>query len=118
MKIDLGRSWAFTIDTFLQKLQKGELDSSAVATANANKLKEVYKVDLSQSGIESMQKWIDGIKTKDTGEVREFLSKNMQGNTTIDLGIYGKMTMDSWITGLQTGTLSFDTVFSVFSNSK
>ncbi|MED2175361.1 phage tail tape measure protein [Bacillus thuringiensis] len=114
MKIDLGPAGQFTIDTFLQKLQKGELDSSAVATANANKLKEVYKVDLSQSGIESMQKWIDGIKTKDTGEVREFLSKNMQGNTTIDLGIYGKMTMDSWITGLQTGTLSFDTVFQFF----
>ncbi|PEB06059.1 phage tail tape measure protein [Bacillus cereus] len=114
MKIDLGPAGQFTIDTFLQKLQKGELDSSAVAIANANKLKEVYKVDLSQSGIESMQKWIDGIKTKDTGEVREFLSKNMQGNTTIDLGIYGKMTMDSWITGLQTGTLSFDTVFQFF----
>ncbi|MGG1137213.1 phage tail tape measure protein [Bacillus mycoides] len=114
MKIDLGPAGQFTIDTFLQKLQKGELDSSAVATANANKLKDVYKVDLSQSGIESMQKWIDGIKTKDTGEVREFLSKNMQGNTTIDLGIYGKMTMDSWITGLQTGTLSFDTVFQFF----
>lgn len=114
MKIDLGPAGQFTIDTFLQKLQKGELDSSAVATANANKLKEVYKVDLSQSGIESMQKWIDGIKTKDTGEVREFLSKNMQGNTTIDLGIYGEMTMDSWITGLQTGTLSFDTVFQFF----
>ncbi|OUB10918.1 phage tail tape measure protein [Bacillus thuringiensis serovar shandongiensis] len=114
MKIDLGSAGQFTIDTFLQKLQKGELDSSAVATANANKLKDVYKVDLSQSGIESMQKWIDGIKTKDTGEVREFLSKNMQGNTTIDLGIYGKMTMDSWITGLQTGTLSFDTVFQFF----
>ncbi|MFF1291552.1 phage tail tape measure protein [Bacillus thuringiensis] len=114
MKIDLGPAGQFTIDTFLQRLQKGELDSSAVATANANKLKEVYKVDLSQSGIESMQKWIDGIKTKDTGEVREFLSKNMQGNTTIDLGIYGKMTMDSWITGLQTGTLSFDTVFQFF----
>ncbi|MCU4819074.1 phage tail tape measure protein [Bacillus cereus] len=114
MKIDLGPAGQFTIDTFLQKLQKGELDSSAVATANANKLKEVYKVDLSQSGIESMQKWIDGIKTKDTGEVREFLSKNMQGNTTLDLGIYGKMTMDSWITGLQTGTLSFDTVFQFF----
>lgn len=114
MKIDLGPAGQFTIDTFLQKLQKGELDSSAVATANGNKLKEVYKVDLSQSGIESMQKWIDGIKTKDTGEVREFLSKNMQGNTTIDLGIYGKMTMDSWITGLQTGTLSFDTVFQFF----
>ncbi|WP_254488428.1 phage tail tape measure protein [Bacillus thuringiensis] len=114
MKIDLGPAGQFTIDTFLQKLQKGELDSSAVATANANKLKVVYKVDLSQSGIESMQKWIDGIKTKDTGEVREFLSKNMQGNTTIDLGIYGKMTMDSWITGLQTGTLSFDTVFQLF----
>ena len=75
MKIDLGPAGQFTIDTFLQKLQKGELDSSAVAIANANKLKEVYKVDLSQSGIESMQKWIDGIKTKDTGEVREFLSK-------------------------------------------
>uniref|UniRef100_UPI0013D2E9E7 phage tail tape measure protein n=1 Tax=Bacillus paranthracis TaxID=2026186 RepID=UPI0013D2E9E7 len=114
MKIDLGPAGQFTIDTFLQKLQKGELDSSAVAIANANKLKEVYKVDLSQSGIESMQKWIDGIKTKDTGEVREFLSKNMQGNTTIDLGIYGQMTMDSWITGLQTGTLSFDTVFQFF----
>ncbi|WP_255288846.1 phage tail tape measure protein [Bacillus cereus] len=114
MKIDLGPAGQFTIDTFLQKLQKGELDSSAVATANANKLKDVYKVDLSQSGIESMQKWIDGIKTKDTGEVREFLSKNMQGDTTIDLGIYGKMTMDSWITGLQTGTLSFDTVFQFF----
>lgn len=114
MKIDLGPAGQFTIDTFLQKLQKGELDSSAVATANANKLKDVYKIDLSQSGIESMQKWIDGIKTKDTGEVREFLSKNMQGNTTIDLGIYGKMTMDSWITGLQTGTLSFDTVFQFF----
>ncbi|PEQ54017.1 phage tail tape measure protein, partial [Bacillus cereus] len=114
MKIDLGPAGQFTIDTFLQKLQKGELDSSAVATANANKLKEVYKVDLSQSGIESMQKWIDGIKTKDTGEVREFLSKNMQGNTTIDLGIYGEMSMDSWITGLQTGTLSFDTVFQFF----
>ena len=38
----------------------------------------------------------------------------MQGNTTIDLGIYGQMTMDSWITGLQTGTLSFDTVFQFF----
>ncbi|WP_088312221.1 phage tail tape measure protein [Bacillus cereus] len=114
MKIDLGPAGQFTIDTFLQKLQKGELDSSAVATANANKLKDVYKVDLSQSGIESMQKWIEGIKTKDTGEVREFLSKNMQGNTTIDLGIYGKMTMDSWITGLQNGTLSFDTVFQFF----
>nr|WP_142307673.1 phage tail tape measure protein [Bacillus cereus] len=114
MKIDLGPAGQFTIDTFLRKLQKGELDSSAVATANANKLKDVYKVDLSQSGIESMQKWIDGIKTKDTGEVREILSKNMQGNTTIDLGIYGKMTMDSWITGLQTGTLSFDTVFQFF----
>ncbi|MGM2417467.1 phage tail tape measure protein [Bacillus cereus group sp. BceL062] len=114
MKIDLGPAGQFTIDTFLQKLQKGELDSSAVATANANKLKDVYKVDLSQSGIESMQKWIEGIKTKDTGEVREFLSENMQGNTTIDLGIYGKMTMDSWITGLQTGTLSFDTVFQFF----
>ena len=24
------------------------------------------------------------------------------------------MTMDSWITGLQTGTLSFDTVFQFF----
>ncbi|PEE32381.1 phage tail tape measure protein [Bacillus cereus] len=117
MKIDLGPAGQFTIDTFLQKLQKGELDSSAVATANANKLKDVYKVDLSQSGIESMQKWIEGIKTKDTGEVREFLSKNMQGNTTIDLGIYGKMTMDSWITGLQTGTLSFDTVFQFFQQS-
>ncbi|ARJ20524.1 phage tail tape measure protein [Bacillus mycoides] len=114
MKIDLGPAGQFTIDTFLQKLQKGELDSSAVATANANKLKDVYKVDLSQSGMESMQKWIEGIKTKDTGEVREFLSKNMQGNTTIDLGIYGQMTMDSWITGLQTGTLSFDTVFQFF----
>ncbi len=48
MKIDLGPAGQFTIDTFLQKLQKGELDSSAVATANANKLKDVYKVDLSQ----------------------------------------------------------------------
>ncbi|QPW48942.1 phage tail tape measure protein [Bacillus thuringiensis] len=114
MKIDLGPAGQFTIDTFLQKLQKGELDSSAVATANANKLKDVYKVDLSQSGIESMQKWIEGIKSKDTSQVREFLSKNMSGDTTIDLGIYGKMTMDSWITGLQNGTLSFDTVFQFF----
>ncbi|MGH1260611.1 MULTISPECIES: phage tail tape measure protein [Bacillus] len=114
MKIDLGPAGQFTIDTFLQKLQKGELDSSAVATANANKLKDVYKVDLSQSGIESMQKWIDGIKSKDTSQVREFLNKNMSGDTTIDLGVYGKMTMDSWITGLQNGTLSFDTVFQFF----
>lgn len=114
MKIDLGPAGQFTIDTFLQKLQKGELDSSAVATANANKLKDVYKVDLSQSGIESMQKWIEGIKSKDTSQVREFLSKNMSGDTTIDLGIYGKMTMDSWITGLQNGTLSFDTIFQFF----
>lgn len=114
MKIDLGPAGQFTIDTFLQKLQKGELDSSAVATANANKLKDVYKVDLSQSGIESMQKWIEGIKSKDTSQVREFLNKNMSGDTTIDLGIYGKMTMDSWITGLQNGTLSFDTVFQFF----
>ncbi|MGN4665816.1 phage tail tape measure protein [Bacillus cereus group sp. MYBK234-1] len=114
MKIDLGPAGQFTIDTFLQKLQKGELDSSAVATANANKLKDVYKVDLSQSGIESMQKWIEGIKSKDTSQVRKFLNKNMSGDTTIDLGIYGKMTIDSWITGLQNGTLSFDTVFQFF----
>ncbi|MDM5270543.1 phage tail tape measure protein, partial [Bacillus wiedmannii] len=114
MKIDLGPAGQFTIDTFLDKMKKGEIDSNAVATANVNKLKDVYKVDLSQSGIESMQKWIDGIKTKDTSQVREFLNKNMQGDTTIDLGIYGKMTMDSWITGLQNGTLSFDTVFQFF----
>ncbi|OUB47924.1 hypothetical protein BK740_07215 [Bacillus thuringiensis serovar argentinensis] len=114
MKIDLGPAGQYTIDTFLDKLKKGELDSTSVATANVNKLKDVYKVDLSQSGIESMQKWIDGIKNKDTGEVREFLSKNMKSDTTIDLGIYGKMTMDSWITGLQNGTLSFDTVFQFF----
>ncbi|PEE20793.1 phage tail tape measure protein [Bacillus toyonensis] len=114
MKIDLGPAGQYTIDTFLDKLKKGELDSTSVATANVNKLKDVYKVDLSQSGIESMQKWIEGIKTKDTGVVREFLSKNMQSDTTIDLGIYGKMTIDSWITGLQNGTLSFDTVFQFF----
>lgn len=114
MKIDLGPAGQYTIDTFLEKIKKGELDSTAVATANANKLKDVYKVDLSQSGIESMQKWIEGIKTKDTGEVREFLSRNMQSDTVIDLGIYGKMSMDSWITGLQNGTLSFDTVFQFF----
>ncbi|WP_428830831.1 phage tail tape measure protein [Bacillus wiedmannii] len=114
MKIDLGPAGQYTIDTFLDKLKKGELDSTSVATANVNKLKDVYKVDLSQSGIESMQKWIEGIKNKDTGEVREFLSKNMKSDTTIDLGIYGKMTIDSWITGLQNGTLSFDTVFQFF----
>lgn len=114
LKIDLGDAGQFTIDTFLQKLQKGELDSNAIATANANKLKEVYKVDLSQSGIDSMKKWIDGIKTKDTAEVRTFLGDKLKGDTTIDLGVYGKMTADSWISGLQNGTLSFDTVFKYF----
>ncbi|EJP81288.1 phage tail tape measure protein [Bacillus cereus] len=114
LKVDLGPAGQYTIETFLEKIKKGEIDAEQIATANANKLKEVYKVDLSQSGIDSMKKWIDGIKSKDTAEVREFLGSKLQGDTVIDLGIYGKMTVDTWITGLQQGTLSFDTVFQYF----
>ncbi|EOO28613.1 phage tail tape measure protein, TP901 family, core region [Bacillus cereus VD133] len=114
MKIDLGSAGQYTVDTYIEKLQKGDLAIDTVAIANANKLKTTYQVDLSQSGIDSMNKWLDGMKSKDTREVREFLGHNLQSDTTIDLGVYGQMTADSWITGLQNGTHLFDTVFKYF----
>ncbi|MCC2369432.1 hypothetical protein LKM02_24255 [Bacillus cereus] len=114
MKIDLGPAGTFTVQSFVDKLKNGELQANDVAVANANKLKEVYKVDLSESGIASMQTFTQAMVGKDTSEIKQALGVKLSNDTNIDLGIYGQMTIGTWMQGLQNGTLSFDTVFQYF----
>lgn len=114
MKIDLGPAGTFTVQSFVDKLKSGELQANDVAVANANKLKEVYKVDLSESGIASMQTFTQAMVGKDTSEIKQALGVKLSNDTNIDLGIYGQMTIGTWMQGLQNGTLSFDTVFQYF----
>ncbi|WP_304522282.1 hypothetical protein [Bacillus toyonensis] len=114
MKIDLGPAGKFTVQSFVDKLKNGELQANDVALANANKLKDVYKVDLSESGITSMQTFTQAMVGKDTSEIKSALGIKLKNDTNIDLGIYGQMTIGTWMQGLQNGTLSFDTVFQYF----
>ncbi|PEQ68967.1 phage tail protein [Bacillus cereus] len=114
MKVDLGPAGTFTVKSFVDKLKSGELQANDVAVANANKLKDVYKVDLSESGIASMQTFTQAMVGKDTSEIKQALGIKLSNDTNIDLGIYGQMTIGTWIQGLQNGTLSFDTVFQYF----
>ncbi|PHA00944.1 phage tail tape measure protein [Bacillus pseudomycoides] len=114
MMIDLGPAGQFTVDSFLEQLKSGELKSSDVALANANKLKEVYNVDLTESGMDSMQTFTQGLIGKDTSEIKKALGVKLADDTNIDLGIYGQMSIGTWIEGLKNGTLSFDTVFQYF----
>lgn len=114
MKVDLGPAGTFTVKSFVDKLKSGELQASDVAVANANKLKDVYKVDLSESGMSSMQTFTQGLIGKDTSEIKSSLGVKLANDTNIDLGIYGQMTIGTWMQGLQNGTLSFDTVFQYF----
>lgn len=51
---------------------------------------------------------------KDTSEIKQALGVKLSNDTNIDLGIYGQMTIGTWMQGLQNGTLSFDTVFQYF----
>lgn len=114
MKIDLGPAGTFTVQSFVDKLKNGELQANDVAVANANKLKEVYKVDLSASGVQTMQTFTQAMIGKDTSEIKQALGVKLSNDTNIDLGIYGQMTIGTWMQGLQNGTLSFDTVFQYF----
>ncbi|WP_255477544.1 phage tail protein [Bacillus sp. BB56-3] len=114
MKVDLGPAGTFTVKSFVDKLKNGELQANDVAVANANKLKDVYKVDLSESGIASMQTFTQAMVGKDTSEIKQALGVKLSNDTNIDLGIYGQMTIGTWMQGLQNGTLSFDTVFQYF----
>ncbi|XLP22381.1 phage tail protein [Bacillus toyonensis] len=114
MQIDLGPAGKFTVQSFVDKLKNGELQANDVALANANKLKDVYKVDLSESGITSMQTFTQAMVGKDTSEIKSALGIKLKNDTNIDLGIYGQMTIGTWMQGLQNGTLSFDTVFQYF----
>ncbi|KIQ88488.1 tail protein [Bacillus sp. L_1B0_8] len=114
MKVDLGPAGTFTVKSFVDKLKNGELQANDVAVANANKLKDVYKVDLSESGMSSMQTFTQGLIGKDTSEIKQALGVKLANDTNIDLGIYGQMTIGTWMQGLQNGTLSFDTVFQYF----